>query len=158
MKRKAKRATAKPGKGSKQAARRGPAKGPSAAQAIRAMDQAFMQAAGARDAGTLVRGFYAPSAVLMPPNHPAVQGRAEIQKFLQGLMDAGLEAITLSTKHVEAAGDLACGRGTYTLTLAPAGGPRVEDAGKYIVVYRRGAGGTWQAVADIFNSDRPAAG
>ena len=29
-----------------------------------------------------------------------------------------------------------------------------QDVGKYIVVYRRQANGTWRAVSDIFNSDQ----
>jgi phenylpropionate dioxygenase-like ring-hydroxylating dioxygenase large terminal subunit len=33
----------------------------------------------------------------------------------------------------------------------------MTDVGKYVVVYRR-QGGTWRAVADIFNSDQPAGG
>lgn len=125
--------------------------------AIRRLDTAFMQAAAAGDAGALVRAFYAADAVLMPPNHPAVSGRRDIQSFLQGLIDSGLNSIKLETTVTAAAGDLAYGRGRYTLSISPPGGAApVEDAGKYIVVYRRRAG-AWQAIADIFNSDRPAA-
>jgi ketosteroid isomerase-like protein len=112
-----------------------------------------MQAADAKDAQALVKAFYATSAVLMPPGHPAVEGRASIQRFLQGLIDAGLSSIKLETATVESAGDLAFGRGRYTLSMSGSDEP---DEGKYVVVYRRQASGQWQAVADIFNSDRPA--
>ncbi len=123
--------------------------------AIRRLDREFMRAAHARDAGALVAAFYAPDAVLMPPNHPLVKGQARIRAFLQGLIDGGLSRIVLRTSRIESAGDLAYGRGAYTLTLTPPGGAPVEDAGKYVVVYRRqGRGGAWRAVADIFNSDR----
>jgi ketosteroid isomerase-like protein len=123
-----------------------------AAGAIRQLDRQFMQAAEAKDAETLVEAFYAQNAVLMPPNHPAVEGRAAIQRFLQGLMDSGLASIALETTKVESAGDLAYGRGRYTLSMS---GPGEADRGKYVVVYRQ-TGGKWQAVADIFNSDQGA--
>jgi ketosteroid isomerase-like protein len=129
----------------------------SAATAIGRLDEAFMKAASAKDAAALVRAFYAPEAVLMPPNHPIVEGRKAIQNFLQGLMDGGFVGITLETTSVESAGRLAYGRGRYRLAMAPAGGEPVHETGKYIVAYSRQPNGAWRAVADIFNSDGPAA-
>jgi ketosteroid isomerase-like protein len=127
-----------------------------AADAIRQLDADFMKAADARNAAALVKAFYDPRAVLMPPNHAAVEGRADIQSFLQGLMDSGLTSIKLETTTTASAGDLAYGRGRYTLTLSPPGSSPVEDVGKYVVVYRRQPSGAWRAVSDIFNSDNPA--
>lgn len=53
---------------------------------------------------------------------------------------------------MEEAGDLAYGRGRYSLQL-PSG---ERDHGKYVVVYRRHGDGAWRAVVDIYNSDRSA--
>ncbi len=132
-------------------------KKPSVAVAIRQLDKAFMRAANAKDAGALVAAFYAPEAVLMPPNHPIVKGRVPIRGFLQGLMDGGLTSLTIKTSRIESAGDLAYGRGTYTLSITPPGGAPVQDTGKYLAVYRRkGRGGAWRAVADMFSSDQAA--
>jgi ketosteroid isomerase-like protein len=128
--------------------------GSGASDAIHRLDAAFMKAASARDAGALVKAFYAPNAVLMPPNHPVVEGHSGIQAFLQGLVDAGFTSIKLETTAVDSAGNLAYGRGRYILSMTPPGGSPVEDTGKYIVVYRRSSGGQWRAVADIFNSDQ----
>ena len=72
------------------------------------------------------------------------------------MIDSGLTSIKLDTTTVASAGDLAYGRGRYALDLTPPGGVPVQDVGKYIVVYRRQANGTWRAVSDIFNSDHPA--
>ncbi len=126
-----------------------------AADAIRRLDAEFMKAANARNAAGLVKAFYAADAVLMPPNHAIVEGHANIQSFLQGLIDSGLTSIKLETTTVASAGDLAYGRGHYTLSLTPPGGTPVQDVGKYIVVYRRQSNGAWRAVGDIFNSDAP---
>ena len=130
-------------------------KAPGAAEAIYRLDADFMKAANARNAAALVKAFYAPDAVLMPPNHGAVEGREKIAGFLQGLIDSGLTSIKLDTTTVASAGDLAYGRGRYTLELSPPGGTPLQDVGKYIVVYRRQANGSWRAVSDIFNSDSP---
>jgi len=126
-----------------------------AAAAIRRLDAEFMRSAGAHDGATLVEAFYARDAVLMPPNSPAMEGRERIRQMLQGLMDSGLTSIKLETTVTASSGDLAFGRGRYTMNLEPAGGVPVTDVGKYVVVYRR-QGGAWRAVADIFNSDRAA--
>ena len=143
-------------KGTKKAAKRPAPKPAGAADAIRRLDAAFMKAANAKNPGALVKAFYTRDAVLMPPNHPIVEGHADIQSFLQGLIDSGFTGIKLETTSVAGVGDLAYGRGRYTLSMAPAGGAPVQDVGKYIVVFRRPANGAWRAVADIFNSDQAA--
>jgi ketosteroid isomerase-like protein len=117
-----------------------------AAAAIRRLDAEFMRAAAAHDGAALAAAFYDKDAVLLPPNSPALEGRESIRQMLQGLMDSGLTS---------SSGDLAYGRGRYTMNLEPAGGSPVTDVGKYVVVYRRQAG-AWRAVADIFNSDQAA--
>ena len=99
--------------------------------------------------------FYAADAVLLPPNQPAAEGRENIRRVLQGLMDSGVSSIKLETTVTGTAGDLAYGRGRYALSMQPPGGAPVTDVGTYVVVYRR-QGGQWRAVADIFNSDQPA--
>lgn len=146
----------------KAAARQGakrPAGRTTAREAIRQLDAAMMGAAKARDAAALVAAFYAPDAVLMPPNHPEVKGKKAIQAFFQGLMDQGVTAVKLETRVTADAGDLAYGRGRYTLTIEPAGGAPMRDVGKFVVVYRRQPDRQWRAVADIFNSDSaPGAG
>jgi ketosteroid isomerase-like protein len=162
----AKRATKRsPKRGARRAARPAKARArarvaaprPSPAAAVVKLDGEFMKAAAARDAAALVAAFYAPEAVLMPPNHPPVEGREGIRAFLQGLMDAGVTSIKLSTQKVWSAGALAVGRGSYTLAMSPPDGVSIEDHGKYVVCYRRQPNGAWRAIADIFNSDQAAA-
>jgi ketosteroid isomerase-like protein len=143
-------------KPTKKAAGPAVARSTGADDAIRQLDAEFMRTANAKNTAALVKAFYARDAVLMPPNQAAAKGHAEIQKVLQGLIDAGLTAIKLETTTIESAGDLAYGRGHYELSMAPSGGEAVQDVGKYIVVYRRQPNGAWRAIADIFNSDHAA--
>jgi uncharacterized protein (TIGR02246 family) len=125
------------------------------ATAIRQLDRSFMSAAASKDAKALVNAFYSADAVLLPPGAPLVKGRPGIQKFLQGMLDAGATQVTLKTAKVESAGDLAYGRGAYSFTMPGPDGAPARQAGKYVVVYRRQRDGSWRAVADIFNSDKP---
>ncbi len=129
-------------------------KGTAAAAAIRRLDAEFMRTVNAKDAAALVAAFYAPDAVLMPPNQPAVKGRANIRAFFQKLIDQGLSNLQIRTTKIEGAGEFAYGRGTYTLVLTPPDAPPVNDAGKYVVVYRRQRDRSWKAVVDIYNSDQ----
>jgi ketosteroid isomerase-like protein len=151
-----KKATTRPTRKSAKKAKPTAASPPRADDAIRQLDAEFMKTANAKNAGALVKAFYARDAVLMPPNHPAVEGHADIGKFLQGMIDAGFADIKLETTTIASAGDLAYGQGHYELSMAPAGGAATQDVGKYIVVYRRQPSGGWRAIADIFNSDQAA--
>jgi len=126
------------------------------ASAIRALDDEFIRHAMAKDAGRLVDAFYAEDAQVLAPNQPAIVGKAQIRPFIQGMIDGGLTEITLDTTHISGSGDVAYGVGKYRMTLHPAGADRIEDKGKYVVVYRRQVDGSWKAVADIFNTNLPA--
>jgi uncharacterized protein (TIGR02246 family) len=126
--------------------------------ALRGLDEAFVRDANRKDAAALVAGFYAEDAVLLPPNAPMLTGVDAIREFWQTVLDAGVADVTLETTRVGASGDLAYGIGRYTLTAPLAGGGRAEDGGKYLVVFRRQADGTWKAIADMFGSNRPPAG
>jgi len=124
--------------------------------ALQAMDREFEQNAHAKDAGGLVSAFYADDAQVFPPNQPVVSGSAEIRELWAGFLPV-LSRISLNTTRIEVSGDLACGSGTYEMTLTPPDGAVIEDRGKYVVVYRRQPGGSYKAIADIFNSSRPKA-
>ena len=128
-----KKATKMAKKAPKKAAKPPAPKLASPADAIHQLDAEFMKAASAKSAASLVKAFYAPDAVLMPPNHPIVEGRAKIQGFLQALIDSGLTSIKVDTTTIAGAGDLAYGRGRYSLTISPPSGAPVgylhRDAG-----------------------------
>ena len=98
-----------------------------ATRAIRAMDLEFMANVKAKDATRLVNAFYAEDARVLPPNHPAVQGKAAIRDLWQGVMASGVVDLALDTTHLEVSGDLAYGIGAYVMQIEPAGGPRTEQ-------------------------------
>lgn len=100
---------------------------------------------------------YAEDAVVMPPNQPAVEGRAAIRAWLTAFPP--MSAFDLTVVEIKGRGDLAYERGTYALTIAASGKTAaISDHGKYLVVRRRQADGSWPVTADIFNSDVPLPG
>ena|SRR5450631_4894309 len=102
-----------------------------------------------------VAALYAPEAIFMPPNEPAVNGRAAIQTWMAAFPP--VSAFALTVVDVDGGGDVAYIRGTYSMTFTlPGAKAAVTDHGKFLEVYKKQADGTWLSVADTFNSDVPA--
>lgn len=123
---------------------------------VRRMDEGMIRNVNARDADRLVSSFYAEDAVLLPPNSPAIAGQGAIREWFAGALAGGLR-LALNTTRVEASGDIAYGIGCFEMTIGPEGDTKA-DSGKYVIIYRRQADGSWKAVVDIFNSNLPLAG
>lgn len=123
---------------------------------IRAVIPAWLDAVSRKDTAAIA-GFYAPDGRFMVPNAPIAEGRAAIAAMWGHLLSLPGVALTFGPTHIEAAasGDMAMEIGAYTLGFDRAGASRVEDRGKYVVVWKR-LDGAWKAAADILNSDLPA--
>lgn len=122
---------------------------------IRALDQQWVDAVAAGDT-TTIGNLYAEDGYFMAPNMPQAQGRVAIREAWAALFALPNAQLTFGPTEVEVAqaGDMAYDIGTYDLAFdGPEG--RVEDDGKYVVVWRK-IEGEWKAVADIFNSNHPA--
>ncbi len=96
-------------------------------------------------------GHYADSAVFMPPNGPAVVGRAAIQAWGQAMPP--VERFAFSDVRIYGEGNLAYGTSSYVLKLRLDGVP--ADSGKQLIVWGRQADGTWQVLRGAFNSNIP---
>ncbi|UCC71601.1 MAG: DUF4440 domain-containing protein [Gemmatimonadota bacterium] len=121
--------------------------------AIEAFQEAFAQAIRAGDwAGAAA--FYTEDAVFMPPNEPAIQGRAAIEAWSGA--SPPITQFSLPIAEIDGRGDLAFVRGTLLITISPEGAPEpMQDTGKYVVILRRQPDDTWLVAVDIFNSDLP---
>jgi len=99
---------------------------------------------------------YAEDGILLPPNAPAVQGRAAIQNFFTGLPK--ITAFKQSVVEIEAQGNLAYPRGTYEMTMMPpAAKAPLNDRGKVLAVWRKQPNGSWLVLRVMWNSDLPIA-
>jgi uncharacterized protein (TIGR02246 family) len=126
-----------------------------AENAIRRANADFAANARSGNAQTLVTNFYAPDAVVMAPNLPALRGRDAIQQFWTGFLASGSVDLALTSTNVtQPSSDVAVETGRYDLSLRPASGQAIKDAGKYVVLWKK-SNGRWWAAEDIFNSDMP---
>ena len=126
-------------------------------QAIRGQVEHWLQLVKAKDAAGIAE-LYTEDGAVMPPNAPIGKGRTAIQRTWASMMGMPGFDLTFVPEQilVSSSGDMALDRGTYSLTVAPAG-TKHTDTGKYVVVWRK-VGSEWKAAADIFNSDLPASG
>ncbi len=100
-----------------------------------------------------VAAHYTDDAALLPPEAARIDGREGIQGFWQALIDAGVRDVALTTQEVDDFGDVANEVGTISATAPSEDGGRVQLAGKYVVVWKRGGDGTWRLHRDIWNFD-----
>ena len=103
--------------------------------------------------------FYAPDAVVLPPNEKTAADPASIRANIGELL--GLPGLAIEwepTKIVVSdAGDMAYAYGTYTLQAKdPMSGMAIEDKGKVAEIWRKQADGSWKCVLDTWSSDLPA--
>ena len=125
--------------------------------AVRDADAQWSKTAGAKDLeGTIA--YYSDDATVLPPNAPVVTGKEGIRAVWAEMVAPGTSISWQPTKvEVARSGDLAYVMGTYQLTVKDAQGNPVQDKGKFVEVWKKQADGKWKTVADIFNSDLPAA-
>lgn len=101
---------------------------------------------------------YADDAIFMEQGIPAMKGKDAFRKGLGAYMRDMNFAITFTPTRVEVSrgGDLAYSYGTNAVTFTnPKTKKPVTSLGKYVVVYKKQADGTWKAILDIPNSDAP---
>jgi ketosteroid isomerase-like protein len=111
------------------------------------MEDGIEQAAGAlADDGTLL----APSAEL-------IKGRGQIEAYWRAGVAFGLTSVELHAIELQVLGSVAIEIGRYALGLHLDGAAPVAEAGKYLVLHRRQADGTWRRKVDVFNPDVPEA-
>lgn len=118
--------------------------------AIDAVNGQFEDAFSRGDAARIAT-LYAEDAQIYPPGNAPVSGKVEIEKIWRGVLALPVKEMRLETAEVQSFGDDATEVGRYTLV---ANDGRELDAGKYIVLWKRGAGG-WKIHRDIWNSDAP---
>ena len=103
---------------------------------------------------------YVADPVRLPPNGPALVGKAASDAFNHA--SPKFSAFDGTVTFVAGRGDLAVTFGTYHLS-APAGRdsagkatPAVSDDGKFMQLLTKQADGTWKIARDMWNSNLPA--
>ncbi|HSG00938.1 MAG TPA: SgcJ/EcaC family oxidoreductase [Vicinamibacterales bacterium] len=120
--------------------------------AISALRDAFRTGFNAGDAAALA-ALFTDDAVLMNPGQATAAGPAAIEA-LYGQLFAEMTAQTeIRPEATEVSGSLAYDSGTYTGTMTPkAGGDAMTEEGRYVVILKKGADGSWKIARDIGNT------
>jgi uncharacterized protein (TIGR02246 family) len=124
-------------------------------EVVEEFHQEFMEAVKRGDAASIAAGF-TEDGTLLPPNMETVRGRKGIEALLGMAMGTmGLREATLRTVSIEEDGDVAFEIGELTMTYQPQGGPARTDQGKYVLLWKRQADGTWMLRSEMWNSNSP---
>jgi uncharacterized protein (TIGR02246 family) len=122
---------------------------------IRSMDKDWSAAAAAKDVEKAT-SYYAEDGQFFEQGAPVAAGRDAIHKSFTDLLTSPSYVSLMfapTAVHVAQAGDMAYEIGTYELTMKDKKGKPVTDKGKYVVVWKKQADGSWKVEADIPNSD-----
>lgn len=121
---------------------------------IRELERKWVQAVAAKDT-TAIGNIYAEDGELLLPGTPRVSGRAAVRSAWATMLKTPNLSLTFEASEVvgSSAGDLAAATGPYKLGMDGPKGQRIEDAGKFVEVWKR-VNGEWKALYTIFNSDK----
>ena len=89
----------------------------------------------------------------LPPGAPMAKGRAAIQGFWQGAVQAGYKNISLKALQVDQFGEAAREIGQFGLDAPNAEKQVTHVEGKYVVLWRR-VKGDWKLDTDIWNTNQ----
>jgi uncharacterized protein (TIGR02246 family) len=97
---------------------------------------------------------YADDARLLAPAGDLIAGRTEIEAYWQAGMTLGVSGIELEPLELECTpGAIVVEIGRYALSALDEDGESVIDRGKYFVLHRPQADGSWRCAVQIFNPD-----
>ena len=116
------------------------------------MNRDFTQALLAKDAVAAAK-LYDINASLLPPNEPIITGRANIQSYWQGLIDAGLIDAKVKTITAGSDGDLGYEIGTFELKIKGEDGTVIIDKGKYTEILKRNTEGKWISLYGMWSAN-----
>lgn len=123
---------------------------PKAAPEFGKMWASWVKSVNAKDAAGAA-AVYATEGELYPPGEGVVKGRAAIEKYWKGAIDAG---VTVAVTSVASAvsGGLGYETGTYVLNEKGADGTMTTQTGKYVSIFVK-EGGAWRVKYDCWNAN-----
>ena len=97
---------------------------------------------------------YAPDAVVLPPNSPAIRGIPAIRQLWTTLLTAGYRNATLEFDRIQNWGDVAVVMGRYTVEISSIPCAQAVDHGSYVGHWRRMEDGQFRITLSVWSSDR----
>ncbi len=125
-------------------------------EAINNLRNAYIAAANAEDTAKMA-ALFTEDGMRMESNMPAVKGRDAIQKGLAEQFAPFDVDISITSEELVINGDWAFDRGQFMSHLMPKDSKQqmVMEQGKYIVILRKQADGSWLIAREMGNSNVP---
>ena len=121
-------------------------------------DKEWAEVAATSDVERLL-SFWTEDAVIYPAGAPAVVGKEAIREFIH--RSHSLPGFSVSWEPTQAvvsdSGDIGYTLGTTEFTVNDAEGKLISSRGKYVLIWKKQADGSWKCAVDILNFDQPAA-
>ncbi len=98
--------------------------------------------------------YLAKGATILPSGRPSISSRGEIVAWIRRLLDQyRIEHFQLTTEEV-VTGDYTFEKGVYLLEAShQESGEKIQERGKLLFIWRRGAEGRWEGAHVSWNSD-----
>jgi uncharacterized protein (TIGR02246 family) len=126
-------------------------------QAVNDVEAAWSKDANTKDADKWASYFTDDGSGLYP-GAPTLNGKAAIKAAMVPMVADPNFALSFAPTRTIASkgGDMVYSEGTYSMTVSnPKTKKPMTDKGKYLTVFMKQADGSWKAVSDTFNSDKP---
>jgi len=120
--------------------------------AVRRLTQEWVLACNTRQLDELL-DLYAPDALVLRSNLPAIRGAAAVREFFFSALEAGLGEVSVEPLRVEVAGELAHEVGRYSALVPGTTGKRREERGKYLWVFAKQGSGDWKLISECWSAD-----
>jgi len=104
----------------------------------------------------LMLGMYAEGAISLPNYGPRMEGKDSFRKHHDLMAASGMKIRSFSSQPTDAweCGDHVIEIGNFEIALDMPGMPQpIEDKGKYMTIYVRGADGSLKVKAETWNTD-----
>jgi len=118
------------------------------------MNRDFAAALTAKDS-VAAANLYDENASLLPPNEPIITGRAKIQSYWKGAIDAGLLDVSVKTIDAKNDGNLGYEIGTYEMRFKGLKGDTILETGKFTEILKRNAKGKWISIYGMWSGNEP---
>ena len=94
--------------------------------------------------------FYAPNAIVIPPESEPVTGVANIEKVFAGMLGSGIKNMRFKTLSLDVNGNYAHEIGLATYEAPGKDGKLVPGSDKFLVIWKLGTDGVWRPAFDTF--------
>jgi ketosteroid isomerase-like protein len=101
-----------------------------------------------------ILSYWSDDAVVMPPDEPAIVGKAAIRAFVTGMFAIPGFSITWEPEQamISASGDMGYLIERNSATFSDSTGAKVTQLAKAVTVWRKDAQGQWKCVVDTWNN------